>query len=57
MVDLDFLADNMLGMRPDPIRVWGPESVPLMVQEHLLNNQVRADFARLPRVERPVLQH
>lgn len=57
MVDLAFLADNMLGMRDQPIRVWGPKPVLDMVQEHLLNNKVWPDFTRIPDPERPVLQY
>ncbi len=57
MVDLAFLADNMLGMRQQPIRVWGPPPVLDMVQEHLLNNQVWPDFTQIPNPENPVLQY
>ncbi len=57
MVDLAFLADNMLGMRQQPIRVWGPQSVLEMIREHLLNNRVWPDFTRIPDPQRPVLQY
>lgn len=57
MVDLAFLADNMLGMRQEPIRVWGPAPVLAMVQEHLLNNRVWPDFTRIPSAEKPVLKY
>ncbi|MCF6178438.1 MAG: 3',5'-cyclic-nucleotide phosphodiesterase [Geopsychrobacter sp.] len=57
MVDLAFLADNMLGMRTQPIRVWAPEPVLNMVREHLLNNEVWPDFTQLPSREKPVLQY
>lgn len=57
IVDLAFLADNVLGMRQQPIRVWGPPPVLAMVEEHLLNNRVWPDFTRIPSREHPVLQY
>ena len=57
MVDLAFLADNVLGLRQQPIRVWGPQQVLDTVQEHLLNNRVWPDFTRIPSRENPVLQY
>ncbi|WP_020676953.1 3',5'-cyclic-nucleotide phosphodiesterase [Geopsychrobacter electrodiphilus] len=57
MVDLAFLADNMMGLRTKSIRVWAPEPVLAMVSEHLLNNKVWPDFTRLPSSDRPVLRY
>ena len=56
MVDLAFLADNMIGLRQEPIRVWGPQPVLDMVQEYLFNDKVWPDFTRLPSLEKPVLK-
>ena len=57
MVDLAFLADNMLELRQQPIRVWGPQPVLDMVKEHLLNNRVWPDFTQIPNRKNPVLQY
>nr|NIS39966.1 3',5'-cyclic-nucleotide phosphodiesterase [Desulfuromonadales bacterium] len=48
MVDLAFLADNVFGLRKEPIRVWAPGAVLSSLHEHLFNNKVWPDFSNLP---------
>ncbi len=57
MVNLAFLADNVFGLRQQPIRVWGPQPVLDRVHEYLLNDLVWPDFTRIPNPENPVLQY
>ena len=57
MGDLAFLADNMFGLRQQPIRVWGPQDVLDTVREHLFNDRVWPDFSRIPNPDRPVLSY
>lgn len=56
MVDLAFLADNVLTLRSSPLRVWAPAPVLEAVHRHLFNNQVWPDFTRLPTVDSPALE-
>lgn len=48
IVDLAFLADNVFGVRKEPIRVWGPEEVLSGLRAHMFNNEVWPDFSSLP---------
>lgn len=55
MVDLAFLADNVMSQRTTPIRVWAPEPVLDAVRQHLFNDYIWPDFTQIPSPERPVL--
>ena len=48
MVDLAFLADNVLSRRKKPIRVWAPEPVLDAVRQHLFNDLHLAGFLKNP---------
>lgn len=55
MVDLAFLADNVLGKRKTPIRIWGPDPVLTAVRQHLFNDYIWPDFTKIPSADGPVL--
>lgn len=55
MVDLAFLADNVLSRRKTPIRIWGPEPVLDAVRKHLFNDYIWPDFTRIPSPDFPVI--
>lgn len=55
MVDLAFLADNVLNRRKTPIRIWAPEPVLEAVRQHLFNDFIWPDFTRIPTAENPVI--
>lgn len=53
--DLGFLADNIFGQRPNPVRIFGlPETI-AHIKAHVLNNQVWPDFSQLPTPENSVI--
>ncbi|BCR04081.1 cAMP phosphodiesterase class-II:metallo-beta-lactamase superfamily protein [Desulfuromonas versatilis] len=56
IVDLAFLADNVMTLRKTPLRVWGPEQVLEAVQEHLFNDRIWPDFTRLPGPDGPAVE-
>ncbi len=56
MVDLAFLADNVLTLRSSPVRVWAPQPVLDTVGRHLFNDEVWPDFTRLPSPEAPAIR-
>jgi len=56
MVDLAFLVDNVLTLRDQPLRVWGPDAVLQSLRRNLFNGEVWPDFSRLPSVDSPALQ-
>jgi len=55
-VDLAFLVDNIMPIRKNPLRVWGPQPVLADLHEHLFNNATWPDFTRLPTREAPILE-
>ncbi len=55
MVDLAFLADNVMSRRKTPIRIWAPEPVLDAVRKHLFNDYIWPDFTKIPSAEGPVL--
>lgn len=55
IVDLAFLADNVLSRRKKPIRIWAPEPVLNAVRQHLFNDYIWPDFTKIPVEESPVI--
>ncbi len=56
MVDLAFLADNVLTLRRSPLRIWAPAPVLDSLHRHLFNDEVWPDFTRLPTPQAPTLR-
>ena len=55
MVDLAFLADNVLSRRKRPIRVWAPQPVLDAVRQHLFNDYIWPDFTKIPSADTPII--
>ncbi|MCC6807899.1 MAG: 3',5'-cyclic-nucleotide phosphodiesterase [Deltaproteobacteria bacterium] len=57
--DLAFLADNVIGMRPDPVTLHCTEKTVETLQNHFFNNKIWPDFTRIkiPKSDLPVLQY
>ncbi len=56
MVDLAFLVDNVLTLRPEPLRLWAPAPVLETLRRHLFNDAIWPDFTRLPSPQAPALR-
>lgn len=56
VVDLAFLADNVFTLRTTPLRIWGPEEVLASVRNHLFNNEIWPDFARIQVKDFPIVE-
>ncbi|MDH3454027.1 MAG: 3',5'-cyclic-nucleotide phosphodiesterase [Desulfuromonadales bacterium] len=54
--DLAFLADNVMAMRTEPLRVWAPEEVLDALHRNLFNDQLWPDLTRLRLGDAPVLE-
>lgn len=55
IVDLAFLADNVMSQRQTPIRIWAPEPVLNALCQHLFNDFVWPDFTKIPTAESPIV--
>ena len=55
IVDLAFLADNVMSRRKTPIRIWAPAPVLDAVRQHLFNDFIWPDFTKIPTAEFPVI--
>jgi len=55
IIDLAFLADNVLSSRKTPVRIWAAEPVLAAVRQHLFNNVIWPDFSQIPTPEKPVI--
>lgn len=53
--DIPFLADNVIGLKPDPIDVISAAPVLETLRNHLMNNHLWPDFTVIPTKEKPVL--
>ncbi len=56
VVDLAFLADNVFTLRTAPLRIWGPEEVLASIRNHLFNNEIWPDFARIRVRDFPIVE-
>ncbi len=56
IIDLAFLADNVLSSRTSPVRIWAAEPVLDTVRKHLFNNVIWPDFSKIPTPEKPAIQ-
>jgi ribonuclease BN (tRNA processing enzyme) len=55
IVDLAFLADNVMNRRKTPIRIWAPEPVLDALRNHLFNDFIWPDFTKIPSADSPVI--
>ncbi len=57
--DLGFLADNAIGMRPDPIDIYCTAVTREVLEKHYFNNLVWPDFTRIkiPKTDLPVMRY
>ncbi len=55
IVDLAFLADNVMSQRKKPIRIWAPEPILDALRQHLFNDFVWPDFTKIPTPESPIV--
>jgi len=56
VVDLAFIADNVLPFREQPIRVWAPRDVLEGVHRHMFNNVLWPDFTSIKIGKEPILK-
>lgn len=56
IIDLAFLADNVLSSRTTPVRIWAAEPVLKAVRAHLFNDVIWPDFSKIPTPEKPAIQ-
>jgi len=54
--DLAFLADNVMAMRTEPLRIWAPEEVLTVLQDNLFNDQIWPDLTQLRLHGFPVIE-
>jgi len=55
ILDIPFLADNVIGSRKDPVEILGTSSVIKILMSNILNNRIWPDFTRIPTANNPVL--
>ena len=55
--DIPMLADNVIGMKPDPVEVISAAPVVATIRDHVLNNAVWPDFTVIPTADAPVLTY
>lgn len=55
--DIPFLADNVIGMKPEPVEVVAAEPVIATLRDHVMNNRVWPDFTAIPTKDAPVLAY
>ena len=55
--DIPMLADNVIGLKPDPIEVIAAPPVIDTLKSHVLNNAVWPDFTVIPSADAPVLAY
>ncbi len=53
--DIPFLADNVIGMKPEPVNVVSTESIVTELKNHVMNNSIWPDFTMIPSKDEPVL--
>ncbi|PLX98600.1 MAG: MBL fold metallo-hydrolase [Desulfuromonas sp.] len=56
IVDLAFIADNVLPFREEPIRVWAPAEVLDSAHRHMFNNVLWPDFTSIKVGKEPILK-
>lgn len=55
ILDIGFLADNVIGKKKKPIQVIGAPEVLKSLKKYILNNRIWPDFTAIPSAEHPVL--
>jgi ribonuclease BN (tRNA processing enzyme) len=55
IVDLAFLADNVMSRRKTPIRIWAPKPVLDALRQHLFNDFIWPDFTKIPSSQAPII--
>jgi len=56
ILDIGFLADNIIGKIAQPVEIVGTATVIDNVMKHVLNNRIWPDFTRIPTAHNPVLK-
>ncbi len=55
IVDLAFLADNVMSQRTTPIRIWGAQPVLAALRQHLFNDYIWPDFTKISSLGVPIV--
>lgn len=55
ILDIGFLADNVIGLRPKPVEIIGSKEAIQTLMENVLNNRLWPDFTVIPNPQYPVL--
>ncbi len=55
-LSLPFLADNLFGMKTQPLRIWSTPGVIQALRTHIFNEDIWPDFSLLPSVEEPTIR-
>lgn len=54
--DLPLLADLMVGLRDEPVTVWGSRACVKALRANMFNDSLWPDFTRIPTRRKPVIQ-
>ncbi len=57
ILELGFLADNILGKRDRPVKIYGTKECISFIKKHFMNNRIWPDFTAIPTKEDPVLAY
>lgn len=55
--DIAFLADNVIGRKPDAINIYGSKELIENLKNHYLNDKIWPDFTIIPSINSPVFQY
>lgn len=55
ILDIGFLADNVIGLRSRPVQIIGSKEAIKTLMENVLNNRLWPDFTVIPNPQHPVL--
>lgn len=55
ILDIGFLADNVIGLRQKPVQIIGSKEAIHTLMENVLNNRLWPDFTVIPNPQHPVL--
>ncbi len=56
ITDLAFLADNCLGFKDEPFKIYTSETARDNIMKHILNDVIWPNFTKIPSKERPILE-
>lgn len=55
LLDIGFLADNVIGSKLYPVKIHAAQPVLDVLMGHIMNNRIWPDFTKIPTVHHPVL--